>query len=93
MAASQTKCLSRLKGGTRPQAILEFCSRPQYKVDTLEKTPPAQHITHVLEFVNAIFAITQIGRKRNWHVAELVLQRTFPNLHGGLTRAICHGKR
>ena len=92
MAASQTKCLNRLKGGTRPQAVLELCYRPEYTFSILEKKSPAQYDSHVLEFVNALFAITGIGQKTTWRTAGTVLQKTFPYLHGGLTRAIRDGK-
>jgi hypothetical protein len=92
MSTSQPKCLTRLKGGTRPQAILELCSRPQYTFSSLEEKSPAQRVPHVLEFVNALFTITGIGQKRTWRIAEEVLQKTFPYLHGGLTRAIRDGE-
>ena len=92
MAESQTKCLKRLKGGTRPQAVMALCSRPEYRFNTLEKISPAQHDSHVLGFVNALFAITGIGQKSTWRIAGTVLEKTFPYLHGGLTRAIRDGK-
>lgn len=52
----------------------------------------ADRVPRVFEFVNAIFAITRIGQRDNWQIAEPVLQKTYPYLHGGLTRAIRDGK-